>query len=152
MFSPDQKQYCDGRKEQYFSRNLSSANRNIDFPKQSNVNLKSTRKTPKATNYGASDSSVFSVFSNSERSAQSSLFETATAFVSEEDEATLTPRYKSDNHFEVLFRMHASIWPSVFPYCIVNCALAYWLILFKMEDQSFLRTTEPAHRFMSFFV
>jgi len=152
MFTPDQKQYFDGRKEHYYTRNYTLGHRSMDFPKQNNTAQKSTRKTFKTNNYGASDSSVFSVFSNSERSAQSSLFESATAFVSEEDEATLTPRYKSENHLEVLFRMHASIWPSVFPYCILNCVLAYALRLFKIQDNDFLRTTEPAHRFMAFFV
>jgi len=63
---------------------------------------------------------------------------------------TVAPRYDSENVAEVLFRLNASIWKDVLPWCLCNTFLAAAVFYFNLQFA--IATTDRGHSFMSLAV
>jgi predicted membrane chloride channel (bestrophin family) len=61
--------------------------------------------------------------------------------------------YNGDNHLEVLFQMHGSVWPHVFPWCIATIVFTYAIILLRNHKIVDLTIdNNNGHSFMSILV
>lgn len=49
--------------------------------------------------------------------------------VDENDEGERYVNYDPTSHVNILFQLHGSVWPRVFPYCVFNTIL-YWAVLY----------------------
>ena len=63
---------------------------------------------------------------------------------------TVAPRYDSENLAEVLFRLNASIWKDVLPWCLCNTMFAAALYYVNLKFP--IAATDKAHSFMSLAV
>ncbi len=68
-----------------------------------------------------------------------------------EKDIHIAPKYDSGNTMELLFRLNASVWPSVFPWCVANTAIAF-AIHYSDVHYIDLSTKDKAHVFMSLMV
>lgn len=50
-----------------------------------------------------------------------------------------------------MFRLNASVWKDVLPFCLLNCGLAYGVLYYSQHFQD-ITINDSAHRFMSFTV
>lgn len=60
-------------------------------------------------------------------------------------------QYNSEDIFGVVFRLNASVWKDVLPFCLVNSSLAYGVLYYSQHFQD-ITINDSAHRFMSFTV
>lgn len=60
-------------------------------------------------------------------------------------------QYNSEDVFGVIFRLNASVWKDVLPFCLLNSSLAYGILYYSQNFQD-ITVNDSAHRFMSFTV
>lgn len=66
---------------------------------------------------------------------------------------TVAPHYVPENTFEVLFRLNASVWKNVLPWCLVNTAIAA-AVRYSDDDRyaRLISSNDKGHTFMSLAV
>ena len=67
-----------------------------------------------------------------------------------EHKGTVAPKYDTENTAEVLFRMNASVWSAVLPWCLCNTAFA--AVIFFSDKKFDIISTDRGHAFMSLSV
>jgi hypothetical protein len=60
--------------------------------------------------------------------------------------------FDPEHHMSVLFQMHGSVWPSVFPFCCANVLIALGVMYLRTHQDMDLTFPSTGHTFMSIMV
>ena len=63
-----------------------------------------------------------------------------------------TVEYDGDNHLQVLFQMHGSVWNRVLPWCLAACFESALIIWLRTKGIDITVTNPTGHNFMSLLV